>query len=648
MKRIVNLIAALLLVLPAAAQYPIKIHSHNDYTRTVPFWQAYAQKIGSVECDMFYMGGTEFLVGHNREDLRKENNFEVLYLEPIVRQYHLNGGHAWSDDANRTLQLMIDNKSGEPDKFLKALVKVLQKYPEVFDRSVNPMACQVILTGVMPEPEDFSKYPQIIAFDGKIGVDYTPEQLARVAMVSVCLRDYADWNGKGTFVIDQEAQVREVIDRVHKMGKEIRFWGGPDTVTSWYTWINFGIDYINTDHPENCCEFLKEWHNKHYSILGSTDPVQAGITKTDRLDKITKDFAGFKNDKLQLTELIPTYMPTYLNDGAEGKPIKNVILMIGDGMGIMQMIAADRVNFGLSIFNMKYMGLVNNSSKDAFTTDSAASGSGLATGEHHYNRHIAADIDGTPFPSLTDFFFGLGKATAVVTLGNMDDATPSAFYGHCTERDSADIITRGLLDNKLTILAGSGIRDMTVNRKDGINMPEELNKLGYDFVRSVKDIDDTGKKVICIDEEMDEAAEVDNIGLLAETVKRSIAKLTAASDNGFFMMVEGAKVDYAGHSRCLPGSVMETLSFDMAVTEALKFADSNGETLVIVTADHECGALVLVDGNNETGSVTGYYLSNDHTPVYPVVLSYGPGASRFIGRYYQRDIANRIKAIYTE
>ena len=108
-------------------------------------------------------------------------------------------------------------------------------------------------------------------------------------------------------------------------------------------------------------------------------------------------------------------------------------------------------------------------------------------------------------------------------------------------------------------------------------------------------------------------------------------------------MVEGAKIDYAGHSRCLPGSIMETISFDKAVAEAMKFADSNGETLVIVTADHECGALVLVDGDNATGRVTGYYLSNDHTPIYPIVLSYGPGASNFIGRYYQRDIANRIK-----
>ena len=307
------------------------------------------------------------------------------------------------------------------------------------------------------------------------------------------------------------------------------------------------------------------------------------------------------------------------------------------------MIAADRVNFGLSMMNMRYMGMVNNSSNDAFTTDSAASGSGLATGNTHTNRHSSAADDGTPTPSLTDYFYAQGKACGVVTLGDMDDATPAAFYGHCVERDSSDIITRGLLDNKLTLLAGSGIKDMTTRRHDGIDMPTELKKLGYDFVRNVTDIDDSAKKVICIDEEMDKAATVSNIDLLAETTRRSIAKLSKASDKGFFMMVEGAKIDYAGHSRCLPGSIMETLSFDKAVAEAMKFADSNGETLVIVTADHECGALVLVDGDNATGRVTGYYLSNDHTPIYPIVLSYGPGASNFIGRYYQRDIANRIK-----
>lgn len=644
-KLIITSLLALSLCISAQAQYPVLIHSHNDYAQQAPFWLAYSQKVRTVECDMFYVGGSKFLVGHTRDDFRYNQSFDKFYLEPIVTVFRQNGGHAWNDDANRELQLMIDIKSDDTEAFMKALVKKLKKYPEVFDKNVNPHACQVIMTGNVPAPQDFDKYPSFIMFDANLDKEYTPAQLERVAEFSEYFGDYSHWNGKGTLVYEEELKVKEAIAKAHALGKPIRFWGGPDTVTSWYTWVNFGIDYINTDNPAKCAEFLRDWHNQNYTILGESGPVKAGVTRTSALDKITRDFAGFKNEKLQLKELVETYTPSYLNDGAVDKPVKNVILMVGDGMGIMQMIAADRANFGLSMMNMRYMGMVNNSSEDAFTTDSAASGSALATGVLHSNRHIAATWDGDPVPSLTDYFHDKGKACGVVTLGDMDDATPAAFYGHCAERDSSDIITRGLLDGKLTLLAGSGIKDMTTRRHDGLDMPKELNARGYDFIRKVSEIDDSAKKVVCIDEEMDEAATVDNIGLLADATRRAIAKLSNADEDGFFMMVEGAKIDYAGHSRCLPGSIMETLSFDMAVAEALKFADSNGETLVIVTADHECGALILVDGDNATGRVTGYYLSNDHTPVYPIVLSYGPGAANFIGRYYQKDIANRIKEI---
>ncbi|MCF0160569.1 MAG: alkaline phosphatase [Bacteroidaceae bacterium] len=638
--------AVFFLHLSVQAQYPIYLHSHNDYAQSAPFWLAYSQKVRTVECDMFYLGGSKFLIGHEEADFSYNQDFDTYYLNPIVQVFRYNGGHAWGDDENRELQLMIDIKSGDPDSFIQALVKKLEPYPEVFDRSVNPHACQVIITGNEPAPADFEKYPAFIGFDGNLDKQYTAVQLERIVLFSEYFRNYSEWNGKGTLVPDQEIKVREAIAQAHALGKPIRFWGAPDTVTCWYTWINFGVDYINTNMPDKCAEFLKNWHNQNYVIRGASGPDVIGVTRTDKLDKITRDFEGFRNEELQLTEPVETYAPTYLNDGATDRPIKNVILMVGDGMGIMQLIAADRVNFGLSMLNMRYMGLVNNSSKDAFTTDSAASGSALATGVAHTNRHISAADDGTPNPSLTDYFFDRGKACGVVTLGDVADATPAAFYGHSTERDSADVITRGLLDNKLTLLAGSGIKDMTTRRKDGIDMPTELKTLGYDFVRSVSAIGEDAKKVVCIDEEMDRAATVDNISLLAETTRRSMAKLSQASPNGFFLMVEGAKIDYAGHAQCLPGSIVETLSFDRAVAEALRFADTNGETLVIVTADHECGGLVLVDGDNATGRVTGYYLSNDHTPVYPLVLSYGPGASRFIGRYNQRDIANRIKDLF--
>ena len=133
--------------------------------------------------------------------------------------------------------------------------------------------------------------------------------------------------------------------------------------------------------------------------------------------------------------------------------------------------------------------------------------------------------------------------------------------------------------------------------------------------------------------------------MLADATRASIAKLQEQGGKGFFLMVEGAKIDYAGHSRCLPGSIIEMLSFDLAVAEALKFADRNGETLVVVTADHETGGLVLVDGDERTGRVMGVYVSDDHTPAMLPVFAYGPGADKFCGTYMNTEIARRIKSL---
>lgn len=142
---------------------------------------------------------------------------------------------------------------------------------------------------------------------------------------------------------------------------------------------------------------------------------------------------------------------------------------------------------------------------------------------------------------------------------------------------------------------------------------------------------------------MGDAAEESNIGLLADVTKASITQLKKQSDNGFFLMVEGAKIDYAGHSRCLPGSVIEMLSFDMAVAEAMKFADEDGQTLVVVAADHETGGLIILDGDRETGRIMGVYVTDDHTPSMLPVFAYGPGADRFIGVYDNTEIPDKIK-----
>ena len=214
MKRLIlTSVLMLTISLSSQAQYPVRMHSHNDYAQQAPFWLAYSQKASVIECDMFYVGGTKFMVGHDKEDFRYNQEFDVYYLEPIVRMYKANGGHAWNDDENRDLQLMIDIKSEDTDAFLKALVQKLQQYPDVFDRSVNPHACQVIITGNRPPVETYPSYPAMISFDGTLDKTYTPEQLAKVWLISECFDDYCQWNGKGTLIYDEEQAVKKVIAR---------------------------------------------------------------------------------------------------------------------------------------------------------------------------------------------------------------------------------------------------------------------------------------------------------------------------------------------------------------------------------------------------------------------------------------------------
>lgn len=622
----------------AAAQPPVLIHSHNDYAQRVPFYQAYAQQVSSIEADVFLHDG-QLLVGHDVEDLRADMTFEALYVEPIVTLFARNGGRAFRD-SDQTLQLMVELKS-ETDPTLRAVAALLGRWPEVFDPEVNPAAVRVAVTGRVPAPEAFDRYPRFLGFDGAWDADYTPEQLERIALISTNFRDFSQWNGKGTIIPAEKERLEQVIDRAHEQSKPVRFWNAPEGTTVYYTFYDMGIDYINTDKPEVCAAFFADFGNKNFRI-GERRTASSGVTGTKRLDRTTRDFRGFQNDKLQLSEGIDTYRPTHRNDGGKGR-IRNVIFLIGDGMGLSQITAAAYANCGLTLMNFNYIGLQRNNALGAFTTDSAAGGSALATGERHANRHISMTEQGEAVPSLSDWFRGKGLPVGVVTLGNAVDATPTAFYGHSVERDNADELTRCLLDTPVDLLCGSGIRQFT-ERGDGIDLIGELSK-SYRFVRSIDEINAAEGRVVCIDERMDEAAEESNLGLLAEATRAAIDKLQERGDKGFFLMVEGAKIDYAGHSRCLPGSVIEMLSFDLAVAEALKFADENGQTLVVVTADHETGGLVLLDGDEQSGRIMGVYTTDDHTPAMLPVFAYGPGADRFCGTYLNTEIARRISEL---
>ena len=645
MKRFLAL-AALLCPLALFAQRPVILHSHNDYERTAPFWEAYSQHCSSIEADVFWQND-QLLVGHEVAHLTPERNFRAMYVDPIVSMFRQNGGKMWkgSDD---TLILMVELKS-PTEPTLSEVVKLLGEYPDVF---CSDHGVKVVITGNTPGYKDFASYPHWVFFDGDLDADlvirYTPDELTRVGMFSTNFRKFAQkWNGKGRMIDPELDAVNAAIAAAHAAGKPIRFWNAPEGTTTYFTFWKLGVDIINTDKPAVASLFFDDWGNKNF-IIGKHE-VQAGVTGTKKLDKATRDFSGFQNERLQLSKRIPTYTPTYRNDGSS-KRIKNVIFLIGDGMGINQVMAGAYANDrDLSLLKIKNIGIQFYNPNDDFIGDSASGGSALATGEVSWTRHISSNKDGSEeYPALTDYFKGLGKATGVVTLGDVADATPAVFYGHTSERDSTDKITRYWLTSDVDLICGSGRDYIEDPRGDGVDMLSGIKANGYSYLTDALTVDRTAGKVICLDNRMGSYATEETLDFLANITRASIDKLSKESKKGFFLMVEGAKIDYAGHSDCFPASVIEQLGFDLAVAEALRFADSNGETLVVVTADHETGGLTILDGDLETGHVLAVYNSDDHTPTVVPVFAYGPGSREFTGTYINIEIPRTIKRLVTK
>ncbi len=641
MKKLLTLLAVFF-PLSLAAQHPVVLHSHNDYNRTAPFYEAYSQHCGSVEADVFFHDG-KLLVGHDVEDLKAENSFQGMYVDPIVRIFRENGGKMWNNPAEK-LMLLVELKSAtEPT--LTEVIKMLEQYPDVF---CSPDGVKVAITGNVPEKEHFCDYPSWIGFDGDLREEYTPEQLERVALVSNSFRIFArKWNGKGRMIDAELEPVKAAIAKAHSWGKPIRFWEAPEGTTAYFTFWKLGVDIINTDKPATAHLFFDDWDNKNFFM--GRHKVDADVTGTKKLDAATRSFSGFSNEEIQLTRTLPTYTPTYRNDGAH-KKIKNVIFMIGDGMGINQIMAAAYANNReLSLLKLRSMGIQFYNPLDDFIGDSASGGSALATGDMSWTRHIATDHDGgVEYSPLTDYFHAMGKATGVVSLGDIADATPAVFYGHTSERDSTERITRYMLTSQVDLICGSGRDNLEGPRQDGIDMLAGIKANGYTYMNDALEVNKVAGKVICLDNRMGAYAKEETLDFLANITKASIEKLSKDSSKGFFLMVEGAKIDYAGHSDCFPASVTEQFSFDLAIAEALKFADSNGETLVVITADHETGGLTLLDGDLETGHVLAVYNSDDHTPTVVPVYAYGPWSREFMGTYMNVEIPRTIKRLVTK
>ena len=337
MRKILIIIVSLVMCLSLQAQRPIAFHSHNDYNRIAPFWEAYSQHCTYIEADVFLQDG-EILVAHNRQDVKADRSLRTMYFEPIAKVFRENGGKMWkgSDDQ---LQLVVDLKSSDA---LPGVVALAEEFPDVF---ASEKGVRIVITGGYPAPQDYDKWPSWLWYDGDFTngkLEYTPDQLKHIAMISTDFRKFArHWNGKGRMIKSEMDAVTGAIEAVHSVGKPIRFWDAPEGTTAYFTLHRLGVDIFNTDHPAKCALFFDDWTNKNFRM--GRHAVQAGVTGTKKLDKATRDFQGFQNEKMLLDKGIDVYTPTYKNDGSS-KKVKNVIFLIGDGMGLNQILSGAYAN----------------------------------------------------------------------------------------------------------------------------------------------------------------------------------------------------------------------------------------------------------------------------------------------------------------
>jgi alkaline phosphatase len=367
----------------------------------------------------------------------------------------------------------------------------------------------------------------------------------------------------------------------------------------------------------------------------------------------------------------------FLETLPEGKPLvqkelipvknkaKNIILLISDGMSLTQVSSYRLLKGGpnerIAVDTFPVSGIVLTHSKDAIVTDSASSATAFSTGKKTNNGALGLDQDNKILENFTEKIDKYGYVSSLISTSEITHATPAAYASHVDLRWKTDEISLQMMDSDVMTILGGGRHffipeEMGGKRSDEVNLLEEIES-SHTILTKKSDMDsfdhsNKGKVVgLFADEALRDAETPDNHSLeptssemLEFALKRS-EKFTSKGCKGFFVMVEGSQVDWAGHANNLDYLKREMQDFDEAVKTALDFAKNNQETLVIATADHETGGLLIEPATptNYTSPEVKFSFNTgigygSHTGVPVPVYAYGPGSENFTGTLDNTDI----------
>jgi alkaline phosphatase len=342
----------------------------------------------------------------------------------------------------------------------------------------------------------------------------------------------------------------------------------------------------------------------------------------------------------------------------EGTDVRNVIFMIGDGMGLSQValarIKAVGVPGKLNLERLPLCGLVRTHSADNLVTDSAAAGTALACGVKTRNKMLGMTRDGTHYETLLEAAKAKGMATGLVVTSTISHATPASFAAHVRSRTSEDLIAEQLIAAKVNVLLGGGRKfflpssEPNSARKDSRNLIDEARQAGYAYVETADELQNAQASYVLGLFEMSHMTTVSPEPPLAAMAKKAIGLLrdrhpdASADPNGFFLMVEGSQIDFACHNNDAPACIRQTLLFDQAVEVVMDFAVTDKHTLVLVTADHETGGLTIPSGSIRSRNAKAAWSTKGHSATPVPVYAFGPGANAFVGVFDNTELSAKV------
>ena len=326
---------------------------------------------------------------------------------------------------------------------------------------------------------------------------------------------------------------------------------------------------------------------------------------------------------------------------------KNIIFLIGDGMGVSHVYAGITANHGrLALEQFKHIGFIKTYSSDNYITDSASSGTAMSSGKKTKNGMIGMDPDTIVLRSVLEIAEEHGLASGLVSTSTITHATPASFIAHQPNRNMYEEIAADFLKIEIDVFIGGG-RNHFMKREDGRDLTKELEENGYNILFDMDKISGiTEGKLAGLTADEHNPRYSEGRGDMLPDATVTAIKILNNNKKGFFLMVEGSQIDWGGHDNDIEYIVEEVIDFDHAIAKALEFAQNDGKTLVVVTADHECGGLGINGGNIENGTVEGGFTTKGHTGVMVPVFAFGPGAEEFTGIYENTALFDKFLQAY--